>query len=315
MKNVCIPILTVAAICVFASCGSRKEKAETAAADSTRTIDAKQVVGVARIEPFKKVYSINSEVTGLVEELKAAAGDTLKKGDVILVMSNTVEKAQLEQSNSKLATQNESIASLEATRRSVETKLKNAETTYHRNGNMLAQGAITQQALDDSRSDFESLRNDYQAALANLGEARAKINEMKADIGYYRAVFQKKTLTAPENGTLLSMEVRPGMNISGNTLVGDFAPEGPLIAITEVDELFASRVKPGQNAYVRPQGSSEVLSTGKVVFAAPYLSQKSLFSDAADNLEDRRVREVHVQLDRPEKLLIGGRVECVIELK
>jgi len=55
--------------------------------------------------------------------------------------------------------------------------------------------------------------------------------------------------------------------------------------------------------------------TGKVILAAPYLRKKSLFSDKVDNLEDRRVREVRVQLDSTETLLIGSRVECIIELK
>ena len=95
----------------------------------------------------------------------------------------------------------------------------------------------------------------------------------------------------------------------------DFAPEGPVMAITEIDELFADKVKVGQPAFVRAQGDTVVLATGKVILAAPYLRKKSLFSDKADNLEDRRVREVRVQLDSSETLLIGSRVECIIELK
>jgi hypothetical protein len=52
-----------------------------------------------------------------------------------------------------------------------------------------------------------------------------------------------------------------------------------------------------------------------VVLASPYLRKKSLFADKAGDLEDRRVREVRVQLDQPEKVLLGARVECVIEIE
>jgi hypothetical protein len=52
-----------------------------------------------------------------------------------------------------------------------------------------------------------------------------------------------------------------------------------------------------------------------VIFTSPYLKKKSLFADKADNLEDRRVREVRVELSPKSQVLIGSRLECVIELK
>jgi len=117
---------------------------------------------------------------------------------------------------------------------------------------------------------------------------------------------------APTNGTLLSLDAKVGQFLANNQSIGDFAPAGPLVAVTEVDELFALNVKVGQKASIRPQGSRDVLTTGTVVLASPYLRRKSLFSDNAANLEDRRVREVRVQLDDPTKVIIGARVECVI---
>jgi HlyD family secretion protein len=98
-------------------------------------------------------------------------------------------------------------------------------------------------------------------------------------------------------------------------VLGEFAPEGGLVAITEIDELFADRLKVGQRATIRPQGDSTILATGDVFIISPYLKKKSLFSDNASNLEDRRVREVRVKINPEAKLLIGSRVECVIELK
>ncbi|HSY62439.1 MAG TPA: HlyD family efflux transporter periplasmic adaptor subunit, partial [Cytophaga sp.] len=120
---------------------------------------------------------------------------------------------------------------------------------------------------------------------------------------------------APLDGKILSVDTKLGATVSTSTNLSDFAPEGPVMAITEIDELFADQIKIGQPAYVRAQGDTVVLAKGKVILAAPYLRKKSLFSDKVDNLEDRRVREVRVQLDSTETLLIGSRVECIIELK
>jgi hypothetical protein len=73
-------------------------------------------------------------------------------------------------------------------------------------------------------------------------------------------------------------------------------------------------VRNGISVSIAKQGTRELLSTGKIVYCSPYLSKKSIFSDKADNLEDRRVREVRVIVDKPGSVLIGSRVECIIKL-
>ena len=113
---------------------------------------------------------------------------------------------------------------------------------------------------------------------------------------------------------MLSIEVRPGQALAPGAKIGDFAPSGGLIAITEVDELYAMDVRNGMSVSIAKQGTRELLSTGKIVYCSPYLSKKSIFSDKADNLEDRRVREVRVIVDKPGSVLIGSRVECIIKL-
>ena len=153
------------------------------------------------------------------------------------------------------------------------------------------------------------------ASKKDLLQAQKRLNELKSDIEYYQTILDKKTVRAPLDGTILSVDTKLGDNVSGTTSVSDFAPDGSVMAITEIDELFSDKIKIGQKAYVRAQGDTIVLATGKVIEAAPYLRKKSLFSDKADDLEDRRVREVRVQLDSTEKLLIGSRVECIIDLK
>jgi multidrug resistance efflux pump len=154
-----------------------------------------------------------------------------------------------------------------------------------------------------------------QEAAATVEQQEIKINELAADIKYYQTLLQRRIVKAPLSGTFLSVSVRSGTYLSGTTPLGDFAPDGSLMALSEVDELFADKVSIGQKALIRNQGETEVLAKGVVVFVGNYLKKKSLFSGKPDDLEDRRVREVRVQLDDQAKILIGARVECVIQLK
>jgi HlyD family secretion protein len=311
-------ILKVFILSVFiTSCGgSGKEKADKAIKQiDEKSTGVKQIVGVASIEPLSRIVSLYSEVGGIVSKINYDINTDVKVNSIIIELSCDVEKAQLNQAKSKLGTQQAAINVAKAQMASLKDKLENAQVTYNRNVNLLKAGAVTQQVLDDSRFSYESLNNDELAAEAVLKQQDAKVNELQADIEYYEKVIERKQIKAPANGKILSVDVKVGNNISSTQSIGDFAPEGPLVAITEVDELFSAKVKNGMKAYIRPQGALDTLATGKIYLTSPYLRKKSLFSDDATNMEDRRVREVRVLLDNGSDVLIGSRVECVIQVK
>jgi multidrug resistance efflux pump len=178
---------------------------------------------------------------------------------------------------------------------------------------LFASGAATAQDRDQKRADAGKKGAQVRTLEARQREASTKLRELEADLRSSRADLGRTIVLAPADGLVLSIDTRIGSAAASNSKLGTFAPKGPLMAVTEVDELFADQVKLGDKAFIRPQGRMDTLSTGTVVFAAPSLSAKSLFSGQATDLEDRRVREVRVQLDRSD-VLIGSRVDCVIML-
>jgi multidrug resistance efflux pump len=295
------------------SCGKKEEKGSTPPPVPSK-VEANQVVGIASVEPVGRVLSITSEVNGVVDHIYYSSGQKVKKGQIIFTLESGVERAQLEQAQSKLATQRAMISSQKSSKESLKVKLAQAKTTFERNQKMFEGGAVTQQVLDDSRSNFESLQQDLLTSENNIAQQEARWNELQQDIQYSRTLLDRKSIRADVEGTILNLDLKIGSIVNSNSSLGDFAPEGPYMAITEIDELFAHRVKLGEPAYVRLQGSKDTLTLGKVIFVSPYLKKKSLFSDRPDNLEDRRVREVRVQLDDKSKVLIGSRLECVIKL-
>jgi len=65
---------------------------------------------------------------------------------------------------------------------------------------------------------------------------------------------------------------------------------------------------------VRPIGGDQSITTGTIESVSPYLRKKSLFSEKAGDLEDRRVREVVIRVQDASHLLINAKVECIITL-
>ncbi len=312
IKNVVFLMLTML---LWQACGSHADTATASKSDGiipdTPTVIHK-MVGIARIEPPEKIITINAESAGYVREVQFKENQRVQKGDILLILDATVEQAQLQQARSRVPAQKDAIIAANATLASLQVKLTNARNTYERNLRLLQGNAATTQQVDDSRFNLEDLEKQVAAQQASIAQQQSRLREIEADINYYQMLVERRIIRAPLSGIFLSSNVKPGNYVTNATVLGEFAIEGPYQAITEVDELFATKVQIGQRAYIRPQGSSEQLATGKVVYVAPFLSKKSLFSDSPDNLEDRRVREVRVQLDANDKVLIGSRVECVI---
>lgn len=316
--------LLLLALVTISACGGEKEaqsvqeKAKEPLTSTEIPLDStlhvKEVVGIARIEPNGKIVSVNAETTGFVTEVKFKENSVVQRGEVLVVLESAIESAQLRQAQSRIKTQEASINSAKANLESLKVKLANAQNTYNRYLKLLQGNAATQQEVDERRYNVEDLQKQLDAQQANIQQQVARLEEIRADINLSQTQLGKKMLRAPLSGTFLSCNVKPGNYIGTETVLGDFAREGAYLAVGEIDELFALRVKNGNKAYIRSQGENQVLATGTVVFTGSYLKQKSLFSDRADNLEDRRVREVHVQLDDNSKVLIGSRVECVIKL-
>ncbi|WP_018342306.1 HlyD family secretion protein [Cytophaga aurantiaca] len=295
------------------SCGS--DKKETIQLNNIDSITIKEVVGIANIEPLQRILTLTPEASGIVKKINVEINQSVKKGDILYVLDNTTELAQLHQAQSKLATQRAVIEKNEAALKTAQNNVNNAKVNFDRSQNLFNSNAITKKQFEDEQLNNETKKLQLESAKTDLQQSQKRLAELTSDVEYYQTILDKKTIKAPLNGKILSIDIKLGATVTTSTNLSDFAPEGPVMAITEIDELFADQIKIGQPAYVRAQGDTVVLAKGKVILAAPYLRKKSLFSDKADNLEDRRVREVRVQLDSTETLLIGSRVECIIELK
>lgn len=297
---------------VLISCGS-KEAPVKLEKYKVKKID--QIIGVARIEPAAKISPIGSESAGKIVQIHVQEGQFVKKGTLLLTLDQSLDIAQLQQSEAKLLTKQQRSKSLEAKIAALELKIEIADAERNRDRNLANAQAGTQKAAFDSENTYKNLKAELAIAKADLAEANAALGETKMELNYTKKLSDKKNIYAPTDGMVLNWDVKQGQAVTIGNKLGDFAPKGDLIATTEVDELFAMKVKKGQRAAINIQGTKERLSTGTVIYCAPFLSKKSIFNDRADNLEDRRVREVRVRIDQPEAVLIGSRVECIISLK
>lgn len=295
------------------SCGdAKKDNPET---QPKTSFDPSQVSAIGRIEPAEKIIQLSAEVSGVVKQVLAKAGDSVKAGHKLIEMTTETETAQVQNDETTIATRQAEIRSAQAELAAAQTKAANAKLQYQRLQNAYDQGAESRQNTDNARTESQTAQNEAERLQAELKVKRQEVADAIQKRDLSKLALEKRYVKAPENGLVLTMDLTPGAAVTAFTPIADFAPAGPITALCEVDELFADRVKVGQKAIIRHQGMNDTLAFGKVIFAAPYLKKKSLFSDAGGDLEDRRVREVRIQAENGREMIFGMRVECIIFTK
>jgi HlyD family secretion protein len=305
-----IRVILLISLCIFVSCNKHPKKDKTVPIKK----DIDKALGIAHIEPENGLLDLTTSANGKIIQLFSKEGDRVKKNQILGNVDNLVEKAQLKQAESKLATQQMVIAASLAALNSAKTDLDKAQKDYDRTKNLFSVKAATQQNLDDSQFNLEKLKQNYDQASQNLSQARFRLIEMKADIAYYQSLIVEKQIKAPFDGKILSLDAHVGNDVVTTTVLGQFYPDSNLLAVTEVDELFADKVQLGQHAIIYSQATGKELGRGIVIYAGDFLKKKSLFSDETQ-IEDRRVRPVKVRLTKDSKALIGSRVDCTILFK
>lgn len=295
---------------LLTGCGPAKEAGKVD--PPSESIDPARIVGIGRIEPELKILEINSQTSGVITGIGFQPGEKVSQGQIILELDSGVEKARIGQAAARIETQISQIKASEAALASVKIRMENAKIIFERIKTLLDEGAETQSGFDSAKAEYESLLEDTRRLEAEARSAEKLVREYRADRTLAQAEYEKRFITAPVDGRILSLDITLGSYISPQKSIGTFAPDSPLCAWCEIDELFAEYVEIGQKAFIRRQGTTEPLADGTVSFAGPHLRRKSIFSDEVGDLQDRRIREIRITLDPGADILIGSRVECVI---
>lgn len=275
--------------------------------------DPDEVVGIGRVEPEGEIIPLASMEPGVVVKVFVKQGDAVKAGDLLLELDHATLDAQIEQVRRRATTQAARIKTDEKSLGEAQLRLATLKTNVTRTENLAKGGAETGQNLFDQRSELLLQENAVQRWQAVIEADRAQLSEIQGDGLVLQQQVMQRMVRAPLAGKILTMRALPGSFVSSQMSFADFAPEGKTVVRSEIDELFAGFVKIGQEAHIVEMGTKKELSKGHVIYVSDFLKRKSLFSENAGEMEDRRVREVHVLIDSGEPMLINSRVECHIK--
>jgi multidrug resistance efflux pump len=240
--------------------------------------------------------------------------DIVKKGEIILVLKHSIEQANMAEIKSQISTQSAQIKVNQINIKLARIKYDNANIELRRLKKLLTDGAETQQVVDNATTELKIFLADIDQQKALVEVSRRKLAEIRKQMKVSNESLKQRFVKSPIDGILLEMSVSIGGVVNSQTPFAQLASNEKTIAVCEIDEMFAPKIKINQRAIIRDAGSSDTLSSGTVYFVSTFLKTKSLFTDQAGEKEDRRVREIKIRLDNPQKMLLNTRVECIIML-
>ena len=299
---------------IITSCGNSQLKDKTASDKIKDASTVDQLVGIGKIEPESDIVQLSSPVNGIVQRILKKENDSVSTGMPILELDHQLEDGKVRQLITEVNTQANQIKVDEASVGEYEAKYNNAVSEVQRLQRLLAKGAETQQVVDDANTAVKSYLSNLKRLQASVAVSKSKLEQTKAAVHVAEIERDQKIITSPVNGKLLELSTLIGSSIDSRQSFAQISPIGKTIAVCEIDEIYANKVLVGQKALIRNVGSQDTLSAGTVYLAFSFLQKKSLFTDQSGEKEDRRVRTIKIMLDRPDRLLLNARVECVVDI-
>ena len=224
------------------------------------------VVASGRVISPQRV-TVALQGSGRVLRVAVAEGQTVEAGQLLIELDNSDNRASLDQASAAVAqaqaklrqrgelSQPQAIQTL-AQARATELQARKA---LDRNRNLLAQGFVSQAAVDDAQRAVDVAASQVASAQAQVTAnspdgsdamlLRAALREAQAGQQLARAKLDQGLVLAPTSGVLISRSVEVGDIVQPGKALMVLAASGQPQILIQIDEKNLSKIAIGQKAF------------------------------------------------------------------
>lgn len=221
------------------------------------------------VEPSRTVY-LDAIEGGTIKRVVAESGAMLKKGDVILELSNLNRELDV---LSREASLNESITRQRDTRLAItrndleqrqtlaliERELQILEPQYRRQKQLFEKKLISKQDFEKTEADYkynlermrvtyEVYKNDSVDRIRQLRELSISEHKMTESLEGVGKILDNLVIRAPLDGQLSHPPLDPGQSVNAGQRLGWIDVVGSYKVRVPIDELYLPRISPGLRA-------------------------------------------------------------------
>ncbi|MEW6735759.1 MAG: biotin/lipoyl-binding protein [Acidobacteriota bacterium] len=302
------------------------------------------IAGAGIIEAAGRNISLAPPMSGQVAEIYVKENDIVKRGAKLYRLDDREQRAALDRAEANIAraqtavlTAQADISTQEAVAKSAQANIEelkallaDAEEIRASNEEIYKSGVLAYRVYQSSlkardaakarveaaEAQFAQAEAQKRSAIARLEEAQANLKVLQAEQQELLVTFNRLTVVAPTDGSVLQLNIRVGEYVSSTPPLAPilFGETDSLQVRVDVDEVNASRVTPGSRAIAHLKGDANKTVPLEFVRIDPYiLPKKSLTGDNTERV-DVRVLQVIYRFQPPKfPIYVGQQVDVFID--
>jgi HlyD family secretion protein len=248
---------------------------------------ARSVVATGKITPITQV-EVKSKASGIVEKLYVDINNMVHKGQPLAQLDEQEISDQVAAQRAQLGAAEANVTNFEAALdqdrvNAAAPDLPMYKVTLDRNTEMVKQGLVPQQNLDNANRDYLAALTKRDSSKAQIGVDNAKLKQARAQVSQSEASLKQleeqlgyTTIVAPMDGVVLSRDVEIGDAVSSILVLGSTATLVMTVGDTtevyvkgKVDEADIAHVYMGQPARIKVESFRDRYFQGKVTKISP----------------------------------------------
>lgn len=203
------------------------------------------VTASGTLEP-RDYVDVGAQVSGQIERILVEVGDQVKVGQVLAEIDAEQASARVEANRAQLENQKTSLLTQRA-------NLEKAERDLKRQENLLKEDATTQEAYLNAKTSYEN-------AVRSVRSSELQIAEREANMRIEERNLQYTKITAPIDGTVMSIAVKEGQSVNASQSVPNVMRLANLQTMTvraDVSEADVGKLYTGMPVYFTTLGAGQ----------------------------------------------------------
>lgn len=218
-----------------------------------RTIE-EIVTASGKINPETEV-KLSSEVSGEIILLAVKEGDSVQKGDLLVVINPAIYEAQESQASATVSQVKANLVSAEAAFKNQQIQYEQAKLTFKRQEELHKDKIISDQEFDQAKATLRAAQANYETAREQLNASKYTVRANEAQRKLSNDNLAKTRLYAPISGIVSLCTVKLGERVVGTAQMAGtellrIADLSNMQAEVDVNENDVLRVKIGDTASV-----------------------------------------------------------------
>jgi HlyD family secretion protein len=247
---------------------------------------SQRIVTSGHVEaPFR--VNVGSQITGVVSSVPVAEGQTVRAGDILVVLDDREARSAVTQAQSALIQAEARLrqareltlpAANEALKQA-RAALKDAQGTYDRAAALSKDGFQSKAVLDSAAKALEIARSQARSTELQFQANRpggsddvmiaAQVEQARAALEVARSHLAYTVITAPRDGILISRNVERGNVVHANDILMVLSPSGATELIVQLDERNLSLIALGQHALASADAYAKESFAAEVSYINP----------------------------------------------